>query len=620
MSAYQTTGKKVQAVFVYGLLGIAWLTGTASGLSAALIEHRSIDGKDNHMDNSAQGAAGTALIRFNYDPFFPDDGSGATMTQPPERANARVISNALSAQSQQIPNRRGLSDFIWQWGQFLTHDVDLTPTNPSNGIAHIPVPTGDPHFDPGSLGNVVIPFHRSNFVAGTGTPGTPREQVNDVTSYIDASNVYGSDTSRAQALRTMSGGKLKMSINGLLPLNNDPNGIQPNDNNGPVPDQELFLAGDVRANEQPGLTAMHTIFSREHNRLADLIAIHNPTATDEQIYQTARKIVGAEMQAITYNEFLPALMGDLSPNPRTLKYRTSVDASITQSFAHALFRFGHSMGSSTLKLVNSDGSVETPLALRDGFFNPNFLKNDPDNVDRILYGLASQVAEENDLAFVDEIRNFLFGPPGAGGLDLMALDIQRGRDHGLPSYNETRRAYFLPEVLNVLQITEDTAVQQALADLYDLDLNPTPGVKDPNIENIDVLIGALAEDHMAGSSLGETLFFVIGNQFTRLREGDRFFYLDDPDLYDLNGDLNADIAAIIDLDSVTLSAVIKRNTGITRIQNNVFFVPEPTTAWLLTTCTGCLFALRRRRHHREHAGYWRSTRAFDKPQKVYLSN
>ena len=83
----------------------------------------------------------------------------------------------------------------------------------------------------------------------------------------------------------------------------------------------MFLAGDVRANEQVGLLAFHTLFVREHNRLADKIvkkykrALPSGTSErDEHIYQLARKIVGAELQAITYNEFLPALLGPMAPS------------------------------------------------------------------------------------------------------------------------------------------------------------------------------------------------------------------------------------------------------------------------------------------------------------------
>lgn len=578
------------------LLGALLLAAASPELLADLIEVRSIDGSGNNTLRPLAGAANTRLIRFSYDPFYPDDGTGETIILPPDRPNARDISNRVGAQNGRIQNGRSLSDFIWQWGQFITHDIDLTQTDPANGTAHITI--NDPN-DPMALAGF-IPFNRSNFDPSTSKVEDnvvlARQQINQVTSFIDASQVYGSDQIRADTLRTFSGGKLKMSSGNLLSFNT---GGLPNDNNGPIPDSRLFLAGDVRANEQVGLTAMHTIFAREHNRLTELIdnstAFNlptDPTLRDIQIYETARKIVGAEMQMITYNEFLPAFLGDRAPNPERFRYRVSEDPDITQTFAHALFRFGHSMNSPSLELRDTDGSQAGTLELRNAFFNPDFFNpaqsGDPGNVDRILMGMAGQLAEENDIKFVDEVRNFLFGPPEAGGIDLAALDIQRGRDHGLPSYNETRRSYGVTEVTSVTDITSDPEIQQALIYLYDLDSNPG------NIENIDLFVGAMAEDHLPGTSVGVTIAAVVGNQFLRLRDGDRFFYLNDRDLYDDNGVRRSDIASVIDLDFLTLSHVIQFNTDITNIQDNVFFVPEPTAGLILTVGGGLALTRRRR--------------------------
>ena len=142
----------------------------------------------------------------------------------------------------------------------------------------------------------MIPFSRSEYDHGTGTSaGNPRQQMNSITSFIDASNVYGSDSARAAALRdTGNGGRMKTSAGDMLPYNTF--GL---DNAG-GPSPTMYVAGDVRANEQTGLAAMHTLFVREHNRLAGLLEENNPTWDDEALYQTARKIVGAQMQAITY--------------------------------------------------------------------------------------------------------------------------------------------------------------------------------------------------------------------------------------------------------------------------------------------------------------------------------
>ena len=171
-------------------------------------------------------------------------------------------------------NWKRATDFLWQWGQFLDHDIDLTESNTSEPF-FITVPSGDPWFDPLDTGTLQMPFFRSMSDIFTGTdPSNPRQQLNGITAFIDASNVYGSDPQRAAALRTNDGtGRLKVSDGDFLPYNID--GLPNAPGNGP----EFFLAGDVRANEQVALTAMHTLFVREHNRLADQIRAQATTSS-----------------------------------------------------------------------------------------------------------------------------------------------------------------------------------------------------------------------------------------------------------------------------------------------------------------------------------------------------
>ena len=186
-----------------------------------------------------------------------------------------------------------------------------------------------------------------------------------------------------------------------------------------------------------GLTALHTLFVREHNYWAESYAGLNPQAMDEEIYQFARMIVGAEIQAITYREFLPILLGrDSLPDYRG--YREDVRADISNAFGAAAFRIGHSMLSPQLLRVDGSGAeIESGhLSLAASFFDPSLIESD--GIEPILRGLASQECQELDARLIDEVRNFLFGSPGAGGFDLAALNIQRGRDHGIPDYNSTR--------------------------------------------------------------------------------------------------------------------------------------------------------------------------------------
>ena len=167
----------------------------------------------------------------------------------------------------------------------------------------------------------------------------PRRQVNAITAFIDGSQVYGSDRVRASALRTNDGtGKLKTSSDGrLLPYNE-----QGLDNEGGARRTTLFVAGDVRVNEQIGLTAMHTLFVREHNRLTGIIATQNPGLSGDEIYDLARKIVGAQIQNFTFSEFLPLLLGPDGIDDYE-GYDATVDPTIASEFSAAAYRVGHTL-------------------------------------------------------------------------------------------------------------------------------------------------------------------------------------------------------------------------------------------------------------------------------------
>lgn len=299
---------------------------------------------------------------------------------------------------------------------------------------------------------------------------------------------------------------------------------------------------------------------REHNRLVDKIAVQQPGLNAEDQYQLARKLVGAEIQAITYREFLPALLGNAAPTAQGYSYSDGTVTSVTNSFAHSIFRFGHSMITSDVRLTDATGVVTGTMSLGGISSNPNALTNNPALVDQLLRGAATQQAEENDLKVVNELRTVLFGPPGAGGTDLAAVDIQRGRDHGLPDYNELRDSYELSTFTSFNQITTNAAVRSALQAAYDGDIN-----------NIDSWIGMLAEDHQAGSSLGPLATKVIAEQFQRTRDGDRLFYRSSAAGLYTGNVLNSSIASLVNLNTIKLSDIIELNTSLTSLQDNVFF-------------------------------------------------
>lgn len=524
---------------------------------------RSYDGTGNNQSNTNWGSAGTSFLRQ-----APSDyGDGISTPSGSSRPNARELSNVLGNQPGNFADSRNLSSFAWQWGQFLDHDITLTPSDALDPLHIFVNDSNDPLYP-------IIPMSRSTYDATTGTT-TPRQQLNANSSYIDASMVYGSDAGRAAALRTFSGGLMNTSSGNLLPRNT---GLLDNANEGPESNQSLFLAGDIRANEQPGLIAMHTIFVREHNRLATQLATVNPGWSDEQIYQHARRMVGGMVQSITYNEYLPAIMGGAAPTLSGASYDSATNATIANEFAGAAFRLGHTQVTNTLMRIQADGqnAAGGHVAMMDSFFKPSLISSSSE-IDYFLNGLAHQTQQETDLMIIDDMRNMLFGQPGQGGLDLFAINVQRGRDHGLATYNDVASMFGLAKANDFSDITSDSQLQADLMSLYS------------SVDEVDLWIGLLAEDKDFQSEMGSLLGTMLNDQFSRLMTGDRFFFMWDSELAQSEIDL---------LMNTRLSDVIGRNTSLAGLQGNVFFaVPEPSGGWVLL---GLLALVQRRRQKLVH--------------------
>ncbi|NJL75508.1 MAG: peroxiredoxin [Saprospiraceae bacterium] len=444
-------------------------------------------------------------------------------------------------------NEEGLSAFVFAWGQFIDHDISVTEEGDER--ANILLPNNEPLF------RTPISFSRSKPRSGTGV-NSPREQTNKITAWIDGSVVYGSDMNRANWLRTFRNGKLKVSSGNLLPFNTvngqQSGAVDPNaphmagDNRGKV-----FVAGDERANEQPTLMALHTLFVREHNRICDNFVRLGYT-NDENNYQLARKIVAAHIQAITFEEFLPALGIELdyyegcnqNLNPNTL-----------HEFASAGFRIGHTMVNPALRLVDNNNRTTGTISLVQGFFNTDFVKNR--GIDQILMGMSRDRQQEIDLLVINDLRNFLFASqPGSPGTDLVSINIQRGRDHGLADYNTVRKTFTGSRVNTWSDITKNRTVQDKLRQLY------------PSVNDIDLWVGALAEDKLSWASVGITHYAILWTQFTILRDGDRFYFENDP---------------LFDEDwhdyffETTLGDLIRFNTGLSNIGWDVFLYLSTTT-------------------------------------------
>ncbi len=514
-------------------------------------EYRTIDGSGNNLVYPEYGVYHSPLV--HQTPVAFDDGYASERKE--NLPNERIVSNLLFNQQEDIFQTESKSDFVWVFGQFIDHDITLVSPGNSEFIS-IDIPSCDPSFDPACTGQAFIPLFRSKYQDGTGTgPSNPRSYNNEITAFVDGSNIYGSTQARADWLRTFEGGKLKTSEGDLLPFNTiDGNFNSPRDFDAPEMDNmnfnltKWFVAGDIRANENILLTCMHVLFLREHNRMCDVLAAENPSWDDEKLYQEAKKWVVGMEQSILYNEWLPAL-GVKVPN--YTGYNQQVNPNIKKAFSFSAFRIGHTMLSSKIKVMNDDceSTSLNDLTLKEAFFNPLLLIQSG-GIDPFLKGMSAQKMQEMDGKIVDDVRNFLFGEPGQGGMDLAAINIRRAREVGLADFNSIRAAFGLPMYQTFDEICPDNGIANVLSQLYN-----------GEVDKIDPWVGMLIERHEEDAMIGETIRTILINQFMALRNGDRFYFQNDPSFTE---EEKTEIA------STRLVDILLRNSGIRFMQQNVF--------------------------------------------------
>lgn len=453
------------------------------------------------------------------------------------RGDPVAIAQTVFAQDGDMPNSAGLSSLFVSWGQFTDHDLSLTP----DASGEFVIAEG-----------LVGPLERSVYDETTGV-STPREQLNVITPEMDGSQIYGSDAEREAALREGSGGRLRVSDDatspfGLLPYTNGEEMAGDND-----PESPLYLAGDIRANENTGLTLLHTIFVREHNYWADRLADDHPDWDDDMLFTAARSIVEAELQKITYQDWLPHLIA--SETPADTGHDPDADHSISTEFSTAAFRFGHTAVTSKIGRMMEDGATapEGDLSVQQAFFNIEPFQSQ--GVDTLIRGQTGDAAQEIDAKVIDDLNFFLMLGNGAVGFSLPALNILRGRDHGLSSYLEVRAELLGDIDLNEIAaddfsvITSDPALQTKLAAVY------------ASVRDVDLWVGGLAEDDLPGAQLGPTFSAIIADQFGRTRAADASFGALDPALSE---EISEEIA------QTSLADIFTRTTGVEYLQADVF--------------------------------------------------
>ena len=398
----------------------------------------------------------------------------------------RIVSDAVCHQDAPlVPNECGLTGMTWLWGQFVDHSITIVKE-----VEHTVVPIA------GVMNIKESEWEEDRY--------GHRQQINSLSCFLDGSSVYGSDDVHAHELRAHAYGKMKVGHysygTGL-----------------PHKKEDKYDAGDVRAAENSALAAMHTLWLKEHNWWASCIYAENPDWDDEKIYQHARACVIGEIQAITYNEFLPALLGKYAPGDAC--YDPHIDPSLFNEFSAASYRFGHSMVNENL---DCDGQYESSFSLRDAFFaekpsGGNFYVCPPE---KFLMGIIKKKANKIDAKIVSALRNFLFSntstPNPMPPVDLASMNIARGRHHNLPSYAQMRWMFTGDKIRDWDDVCQDDQVTLSkLKHVY----------SGCGWECLDLWVGLLVEDHEKGVPMGKTLAKMLAHQFKLIRDGDAHFYL-----------------------------------------------------------------------------------------------
>ena len=602
----------------------------------------SLDGTGNNRDHPQWGTAYRQYSRAAA-PSYADGMHEVVAGSRPRYVSNRIFNDA----GQNLFSENGVTQWGFAWGQFLDHTFGLRAVGTKGGSILFDAEDPLERFV-NDLGE--IEFARTPRAPGTGIR-TPREQMNTVSSYIDAWAVYGGTGERLEWLRTgpLDGdpsnnrARLLMSADGYLPragARGDPGAAPPMELMGRLyaTPELAVVAGDVRANENIALTSLHTLFVREHNRLVAALPDRLPA---ELRFQIARRVVMAEIQHITYTEFLPALGIQLAAYRG---YRANVDATLSNEFAVVGYR-AHSMvhgefeprgiladyTPEQLDAIRAQGVdvvvagevVEFVIPLNVAFGNPDLVE--AIGLDAILLGLGAERQYRNDEMIDDQLRSVLFQLPGPGVpdpsdcldgpplpecfqtvLDLGAIDIKRGRDHGVPVYNELRVAYGLepkasfaeitgeeteefpddplidpedpiddPDILSFVRL-QDAEGRELVIGSPEADEQAVVGIRRTTlaarlkaiygaVDRLDAFVGMLAEPHLPGSELGELQTAIWKEQFRRLRAGDRYFYLNDPSLRIIRQRFGIGARR-------TLAEIILANTDIegSRLPANVF--------------------------------------------------
>ncbi|RWS10581.1 peroxidase-like protein [Dinothrombium tinctorium] len=465
---------------------------------------RNTDGTCNNLHYPFRGSTFSPFRRL----LQPDYADGIREPRNGERGkklpSAKQIDDALSKyQFNGGLNSNPIAQF---WGLLLSHDlmkIATTKLQNNNPITCChPIVMKYRHIQcyeiTDDISSKCIEYVRS--AAASQWFFRQREQLNEQTAYLDASAIYGFYEDTMYQLRTFRDGLLKDSLSkGYARITLKLRYLTAN--------VHLANVGDDRANERSELIALHSLWIREHNRIAFKLKQINQHWKDERIFQETRRIVVAELQHITYNEYLPLLLSHEASNERFSEklvnddyyygYNPEIDVTISNVFASSAFIFiKDQLSFCTIEKNNS---------------KQNFISSSE---------LSDELIERQIMNLIDSSENSRI--KGILGLGFNTRAIQRGRDHGIPSYLKWLHycRKLTGQQFDEIKTWSDVEkarlfsakVYNKIKSLYE----------SPN--DVDFVIGSFLEASESKSSLPATLKCVISEQFSRLRQGDRYWY------------------------------------------------------------------------------------------------
>ncbi|XP_054280832.1 chorion peroxidase-like [Macrosteles quadrilineatus] len=540
---------------------------------------RTIDGSCNNLAFPQWGLSGATLVRIF--PAFYSDGKHSLRTSgsvslPSTRS---LLSNVLSSSSVPDP----IATYaVMTWGQLVSHDTArVLDQQPDFNVAQCLCCSSDHK----PLPSVIMPencipisvtandrfysrfkvsclnFMRSMITDDKNCIITPSQFISDVTHYVDASFLYGSTDRVASRLRTFSGGLLRSQIvNGAEYL---PELAQRGRN---CPHSSVcYDTGDDRVNQNPQLAVVQVMFCRLHNHIARQLQSLNPHWSDETLYQEARKIVSAITQRITYTEYLPMIISPTEMKSQKLsgpglvldQYDKFLNPGTLVSFTSAAFRAFHTMIPPDVQLFDERRKRIKTFRLSDVFFKPDLIQED-NAFENFVRGLMFQPAQKMNQGFTKEVTELLFKTKEGVGVDLVASDVMRGRDHGLPPYNMARLACGLSTFTSFRDLRQHMSSKAAkfLRRIY------------ITVDDIDLYVGAILENVVPGAIVGPLLQCIISEQFRRWKDGDRFFYTfqNNPGAFTS--------AQLVEVEKMSLSKVACLVTDVLSMQPEAFKQPN----------------------------------------------